>query len=53
MVGPVIKTRGQSPADCAAPPMLGEHNAEILRSCGYSEAEIARLRDAGVISKSA
>ncbi len=53
MVGPVIKTRGQGPADCAAPPMLGEHNAEILRSCGYAEAEIARLREAGVISRTA
>ena len=53
MVGPVIKTRGEGAAECAATPMLGEHNAEILRAYGYSETEIARMRDAGVISKTA
>jgi crotonobetainyl-CoA:carnitine CoA-transferase CaiB-like acyl-CoA transferase len=28
-------------------PALGEHNAEILRALGYSEAEIARLIEVG------
>jgi crotonobetainyl-CoA:carnitine CoA-transferase CaiB-like acyl-CoA transferase len=51
MVGPVIKTRGEAPAACAAPPMLGEHSDDILRACGYSDADIARLREAGVIGK--
>ena len=50
MVGPVIKERGQAPAECTAPPMLGEHNAEILRSCGYTDEDIGRLRKAGAIA---
>ena len=50
MVGPVIKTRGQGPAECTAPPMLGEHSDEVLKSYGYGDAEIAKLRESGVIS---
>jgi crotonobetainyl-CoA:carnitine CoA-transferase CaiB-like acyl-CoA transferase len=32
-----------------APPLLGEHGAEILREMGKDDEEIARLREAGVI----
>jgi crotonobetainyl-CoA:carnitine CoA-transferase CaiB-like acyl-CoA transferase len=32
-----------------APPMLGEHNAEVLGELGYSEARIAELREAKII----
>jgi crotonobetainyl-CoA:carnitine CoA-transferase CaiB-like acyl-CoA transferase len=31
------------------PPLLGEHTDEVLRSLGYSSAEITALRDARVI----
>ena len=50
MVGPVIKERGEGPAEAKAPPMLGEHNAEILRTLGYSAADIEKLRKASVIN---
>jgi crotonobetainyl-CoA:carnitine CoA-transferase CaiB-like acyl-CoA transferase len=50
MVGPVIKERGEVPAPAMAPPMLGEHNVEVLRSCGYSDADIDKLRKGGVIA---
>ena len=51
MVGPVIKARGEHPPTVTAPPMLGEHDAQVLREYGYGDAEIAQLRAAGVISK--
>ena len=31
------------------PPMAGEHTNEILRECGYSEAEISSLHAAGTV----
>ncbi|MFZ5654340.1 MAG: CaiB/BaiF CoA transferase family protein [Pseudomonadota bacterium] len=31
-------------------PFLGEHNAEVLRSVGYADAEIADLAQAGVLA---
>ena len=31
------------------PPLLGEHTDEVLRECGITDAEIARLREQGVI----
>ncbi|HZP56126.1 MAG TPA: CoA transferase [Dehalococcoidia bacterium] len=32
-------------------PLLGEHNEEVLRELGYGGADIARLRDEGVIAE--
>lgn len=31
------------------PPLVGEHTEEVLRSIGYSEEKIARLKEAGVV----
>jgi formyl-CoA transferase len=40
-----------SPVEPRRAPLYGEHNEEVLREiAGYSEAEIAALRDKGVIS---
>lgn len=40
----------QTPAEVRrVPPRLGEHNAEVLRDHGFSEAEVAALTDAGVL----
>lgn len=33
----------------AAPPELGEHNAELLKSLGYDDAKIAELKDKGIL----
>ena len=35
------------------PPLLGEHNREVFREHGYSEAEIDRLAELGVFSNDA
>jgi crotonobetainyl-CoA:carnitine CoA-transferase CaiB-like acyl-CoA transferase len=41
----------QTPISYAtAPPMLGEHTDEILKSAGYSADDIARFRKANIIS---
>ena len=31
-------------------PMVGEHTAEIMREVGYSDSEIAALRDAKAVA---
>ncbi|MGE5305817.1 MAG: CaiB/BaiF CoA transferase family protein [Alphaproteobacteria bacterium] len=33
----------------SAPPELGEHNAEFLKSLGYTDAKIAELKEKGVL----
>jgi CoA:oxalate CoA-transferase len=50
---PIRFSAGKPPAETQAP-LLGEHNAEVLQEfLGYSEAQIAALKDQGVLIESA
>ena len=33
----------------AAPPELGEHNAEFLKPLGYTDGQIAELKEKGIL----
>lgn len=44
-----IEIRGQEKVPPRLAPQLGEHSEQVLRDAGYGAAEIAALRDAGVI----
>jgi crotonobetainyl-CoA:carnitine CoA-transferase CaiB-like acyl-CoA transferase len=48
LIGSPIRTEGM-PAP-AAPPLLGQHSAEVLREIGVDEAEIAALEARGAIA---
>jgi formyl-CoA transferase len=47
--GSAVSLKDTPVSYAAAPPMLGEHTAEILRAAGYSDDDIARLTEARVI----
>lgn len=44
-----VKMNGEVPGPIAPPPSLGADNDRILTELGYSQADIAKLRDAGAI----
>lgn len=48
-VGSAFSFSETPPSLHLAPPMLGQHTAELLTELGYSEAEIARLEAEGAI----
>jgi formyl-CoA transferase/CoA:oxalate CoA-transferase len=39
----------ETPGQVTRPPLLGEHTAEVLAARGFSNEELARLRQAGTI----
>ncbi|MBX9699361.1 MAG: CoA transferase, partial [Acetobacteraceae bacterium] len=44
-----LRVAGEAKADAGPPPELGEHADQVLAECGYSAAEIAGMRAAGVL----
>jgi crotonobetainyl-CoA:carnitine CoA-transferase CaiB-like acyl-CoA transferase len=52
VVGRPIKFPGAPQRPVTAPPAFGQHTAEVLRDeLGYSETDIAALRESGVIDR--
>ena len=44
-----LKLTETPPSIRRPPPLLGQHNGEILEESGYSQEQIGRLRETGVI----
>jgi crotonobetainyl-CoA:carnitine CoA-transferase CaiB-like acyl-CoA transferase len=49
MVASPMRMSGTPVSYQSAPPMLGQHTDEVLRELGVSDAELARLRETGVV----
>jgi crotonobetainyl-CoA:carnitine CoA-transferase CaiB-like acyl-CoA transferase len=49
MPGSPIKLSGHTATVRRPPPMLGQHTSEVLGELGYTDAEIAALRERGVV----
>jgi crotonobetainyl-CoA:carnitine CoA-transferase CaiB-like acyl-CoA transferase len=50
-VGLPFSVDGERPPYPSAPPLLGQHSAEVLAEVGYSDEEVAALADAGVVAR--
>ncbi len=49
MLGPAAKL-SETPARCSRPsPLYGEHTAEVLHEIGYTDTEIQKLAESGVV----
>jgi crotonobetainyl-CoA:carnitine CoA-transferase CaiB-like acyl-CoA transferase len=51
MAGSPLKLTETPPTVRRHPPLLGQHNEEVLTELGYNSQDIARLRETGVIGK--
>ena len=51
--GPPLKLTATPPTVRRHPPMLGEHNEEILADAGFDPDQISRMRQKGVIGAKA
>jgi crotonobetainyl-CoA:carnitine CoA-transferase CaiB-like acyl-CoA transferase len=49
LLGVPVRLAGTPGAPAGPPPAVGQHTDVILAEAGLSTAEIARLRDAGVV----
>ena len=49
LTGCHIKLSRTKPGIHAPAPTLGQHNGEVLAELGYSDSEIAQMRETGVI----
>lgn len=49
ILGNGVHVNGEVPRPSTSPPLLGEHTASVLGGLGYSDEEIAALRDEGAI----
>ena len=52
VAGSPLKLTETPPSVRYPPPLLGQHNEEVLTELGYNAKEISRLRESGVIGKS-
>jgi crotonobetainyl-CoA:carnitine CoA-transferase CaiB-like acyl-CoA transferase len=44
-----IWVEGAAKAEPTMPPELGQHTEDVLRSLGYDDAALSRMRDVGAI----